>query len=126
MEWIYEGHKAAMRSAVERTQAANKTGHISREYAATLYLLTGMEWTWPRLEKHTGAHFIDCHGMLDEGLSRGEEHIVALAGNLFNGGTYAKFEPIDLVDHLDNDMYRLAVNGLRLRRSDLEAEDIRE
>ncbi len=126
MKWIYDGHKEALRAAIQRTQSMDKAGRISREYGAALYILTGMEYTWPRLKKHTGSHSIDCAGMLEMGLSRGEALVVGLAGNLFNGRTYVEFAPVDLADHLDNAMYRLVLEGMRLRRADIDPEELRE
>lgn len=119
MKFIYMEHAARMREAVETVGAAEPDGRLNREYAATLYLLTGMEFTWPRLKKYTGRRSIDCEAMIENlRLSRGEELIVALAGNLFNGRTYSSFQPIDLIDRLDNNMLELAINGIALRRSD--------
>lgn len=116
MKWMYDGHREAMKQAAAGTRAINRAGVLSREYAAALYLLTGMEYAWPRLKQYANRDGIDHDGMLDEPLSRGEKLIVGLAGNLFNGCIYVDFAPIDLIDHLDDDMLELAINGIALRR----------
>ncbi len=84
-KWMYDGHREAMKQAVAETPAI-KAGRLDREYAAALYLLTGMEYVWPRLKQYANRDGIDHEGMLDEPLSCGERLIVGLAGNLFNGG----------------------------------------
>jgi len=117
MKWMYDGHREAMKQAVTETRAINKAKELSREYAAALYLLTGMEFVWPRLKQYVNRDGIDHEGMLDEPLSCGERLIVGLAGNLFNGGIYIDFAPIDLINHLDDSMLELAINGIALRRS---------
>lgn len=116
MNWVYDGHRETMKRAVSETPAIDRAGRLSREYAAALYLLTGMEYVWPRLKQYADRDGIDHHSMLDEPLSRGERIIVGLAGNLFNGGSYVDFVPLDLIDHLDGAMFELALNGIALRR----------
>lgn len=125
MRFFHKDHAARMKEAVETVGAAEPDGTLNREYAATLYLLTGMEWTWPRLTQHIGRRSIDCEAMLKEHrLSRGEELIIALAGNLFNGRSYTSFTPIDLIDRLDETMLQLAINGFALRRSDMTLAEL--
>lgn len=118
-KWIYDGHMEAMRQAVFETAAINKMGGLRREYAATLYLLTGMEDVWLRIKHCVSRNGIDYEEMLEEPLSSGERLIVGLAGNLFNGASYIHFTPMDLIDRLDDDMLKLAINGIALRRSNL-------
>ena len=125
MHWAYDEHKARMREAVELTAAEEKGGRINNEYAATLYLLTGMEQTWPRLKKYIGKRYIDCASMLEnERLSSGEELIVAFAGNLFNGRTYRDFTPIDLIDRLDNASIVLVIHGIIARKRTFTTEEL--
>ncbi len=116
MKWMYDGHREAMKQAVAETWAVNKTRSLSREYAAALYLLTGMESAWPRLKQYANRDGIDHYRMLDEPLSYAEQLIVGLSGNLFNGGTYVDFAPIEFIDHLDDELLELAINGIKLRR----------
>ncbi len=118
--WMYDGHQEAMEQAVKKTPAIKK-GVLSKEYAASLYLLTGLESAWSVLQKYVNRDGIDHKGMLDEPLSEGERLIVGLAGNLFNGGIYIDFTPIDLIDSLDGAMLVMAINGILLRRGTLTA-----
>ncbi len=117
IKWMYDGHREAMKGAAELmgARAIRSNGTLDREYATALYLLTGMEDVWPRIEKYVKSG-IDHEGMLGEALSGGERLIVALSGNLFNEGVYIDFTPVDLIDRLDDDMFELAINGIILRR----------
>ncbi len=117
IKWMYDGHREAMKQAVSQTPAISNAGILLRSnYAAALYLLTGIESVWPRIEKYVSRDGIDHAGMLDEPLSYGEQLIVGLSGNLFNDRTYINFSPVDLVGYLDDDMFDLAMGGIILCR----------
>ncbi len=119
MRFAHAEHRGRMKEAMKAAKAVSPSGWLDREYAAALFILTGMEWTWPRLKPYTGERYIDCEGMLNDlHLSKGEELLVSLAGNLFNGRTYSSFQPIDLIDVLDDEMLQLAITGFAIRRSD--------
>jgi len=116
IKWMYDGHREAMREAIARTHAINARGNLRRDYAASLYLLTGMETVWPRIEKYAWWDDIDYEGMLNEPLSHGERLVVRLSRSLLKGSTRVDFTPIDLISDLDDDMFELAINGIILRR----------
>ncbi len=116
MKWMYDGHPEAMKKAVMETPAIKK-GVLSRKYASALYLLTGMEYVWPRIEKYANRYGIDYNGILNEPLSTGEQIIVELSWNLCNWYSHINFTPIDLIGGLDDAMFELAVNGIILRKS---------
>ncbi len=116
IKWMYDGHREAMKQAVSQTRAINKAGNLDREYAAALYLLTGMEDVWFRIEKYVNMDGIDYEEILYRPLSIGERIVVELSMNLFSGSICIKFTPIDLVGCLDDYMFELAINGIILRR----------
>ncbi len=116
IKWMYDGHREAMKQAVMETPAINESGSLRREYAADLYLLTGMESVWPWLKQYAGMDGIDFKGMLNEPISSGERLIVGLSGNLLYRHTYINFTPLDLIDGLDDAMFELAINGINLRQ----------
>ncbi len=117
MKWMYDGHQEAMKQAVAQTPAINRAGSLRRNYAAALYLLTGMEYVWPRIEKYANRTGIDYKGILNEPLSNGEQIIVELSWNLCDWYSHINFTPIDLIGGLDDDMFELAINGIILRKS---------
>ncbi len=126
MKWMYNGHQEAMKQAAMVTPAINRTGSLRREYAAALYLLTGMEYVWPRIEQYADMDGIDYKGILNEPLSTGERLIVGLSGNLLYRRTDIDFTPIDLIDILDDTMLELAINGIALRRWNLTVAMLEE
>ncbi len=115
IKWMYDEHPEAMKQVVMKTPAI-KDGFLSRAYGSALYLLTGMESVWSRLKKYVNEDGINFKGMLAEPLSRGELLIVKLAENLSDGGTFVDFTPIDFISNLDDDMLKLAINGIIFRR----------
>lgn len=116
--FLSEQHLENFREAVGLIPDAvdGKTGRISAYYGGSLFLLTGLESSWPRLRPFcTG--YIDCDGMLDGlPLSSGERLVVRLAGNLYNGGFWDG-SPADLASELDDQCFRLCLIALWLRRS---------
>lgn len=115
--WVYEGHQMAMQQALPLTHAVRPDGKLDREYGASLYLLTGLEYAWPRLQRCVTDSGIDHREMLFcENLSTGEQLIVKLSGNLFNGDASFKFTPADLIGFLDDAMWTLVLNALAIRR----------
>lgn len=118
MYFLSEQHLENFHEAVGLIPAAISPDdlRISSYYGASLFLLTGIEETWPRLRRFC-AGYIDCYSMLKElNLSAGEELIVRLAGNLYNSGS-CLFTPADLVDRLDDRRFQLCLSALAIRRA---------
>lgn len=118
-DFLSPEHMAYFISALEQTDKVRSDGRIDAYYGASLFLLTGLEYAWPRLRKYVSVDCIDHGAMLDEVcLSRGEVLIVRLAGNLYNGGFWQD-SPWDLVAETDEECFALALEGLRLRKGRL-------
>ncbi len=117
IKWMYAGHREAMKRAVSQTRAINKAGNLRRNYAAALYLLTGIENVWSQVAQYVNRYGINYNeGILKESFSSGEWFIIALSENLFNGDCCIDFTPIELIDYLNDAMFELAINGIILRR----------
>lgn len=116
--FLSERHLENFREAVSLIpDAVNRNDRrISSYYGASLFLLTGLEETWAQLRRFcTG--YIDCGSMLDEvTLSTGEQIVVRLAGNLYNGGFWVG-TPGDLASDLDDHCFQLCLSALAIRRA---------
>ncbi len=123
IHWVYDGHREAFQQALSQlsqTHAVKPNGKINAEYGTALYLLTGLEYAWPRLQPYVTDDGIDYQKMVNHvALSSGEELIVGLSSNLFNGGTYVDATPLDLVGFLDNDTWQMVLVAFALRRGTL-------
>jgi hypothetical protein len=62
--------------------------------------------------------------MFHMGLSAGETVLVALAGNLYNGGFFGGYTPQDIVSYCDTDGVELAARALALRKQRLDINTI--
>lgn len=109
-------HKRNFIAALEETCSVDGDGYVSAYFGASLYLLAGLRYIWPRLKKHIGRSYIDAGSMLESlDLSTGEEMIVKLAGNLYNGDFWYG-SPWDLVAALDSETFSIVLEALRLRK----------
>jgi len=117
IHWAYDGHREEFQLALSQTRAVYPNGKINPEYGTALYLLTGLEGTWPRLSQYVTMDGIDhCKMVKRVVLSSGEKLIVGLAGNLFNGDMCVKLTPLDLVGRLDRDTWEMVLTAFDLRR----------
>ncbi len=120
IHWAYDGHREAFQEALSQICAVNQDGKLNREYGTALYLLTGLEDAWPQLSQYVTLGGIDHAKMLRRAaLSTGEKLIVGLSGNLFNSHTYVKFTPVDLIDYLDSDTWKMVLVAFAIRRGTL-------
>lgn len=123
MLYMKSGHLNKLLEALNRTNAIKENGRIDSYYGASLYLLTGLEYAWPRLKKHVHPGYIDFEPMLNSGLSSGEAIIVRLAGNFYNGGFWNGMTPFDVMNTLDAGMFDMAMTATMLRKRKLTVDD---
>lgn len=79
-------HAEQWAEAIDRVGAVNQDDTVSAYFGASIYILTGMPFLYDRIKKHIHRDYIDFEAILDNGISSGERILVALAGNLYNGG----------------------------------------
>ena len=58
------------------------------------------------------------------GLSSGENILVALAGNFYNGGFFRDYTPSDIIGHCDAGMVDLVARAMRLRKQTINVNTI--
>lgn len=117
-------HAQRWNEAVGTTGAIRDDGSINADFGASLYILTGLPSVYNRIWPHIHCGYIDFEPILDAGLSTGERILVALAGNLYNGGFFDRFTPIDLVSLCDADGVVLATRALLLRKRRLNIREV--
>lgn len=125
MFYIDGKHKERFEAALRASGALKTGGKIDAYYGASLYLLTGLTGAWARLARYVEPSCLDFQEMLDNVvLSSGEEIIVRLAGNFYNGGfwTEAGLTPWDIVSSLDGDCLNIVACAFRLRAARLTSE----
>lgn len=118
MYFLSEHHLENFREAIGLIPDAVSADdqRINSYYGASLFLLAGLEEAWPRLRRFC-AGYIDCTSILEElSLSTGEQLVVRLAGNLYNGGFWS-YTPADLVSFLDDRCFHLCLSALAIRRA---------
>lgn len=113
-----DSHRARWSAAVQTANAVMEGGRVETDFAASLYILTADPDLYERIRKHVHQHWMDFEEMLRMGLSAGECVLVALAGNLYNGGFYAErgLSPLDIVTRCDEKSVALAVMALAMRK----------
>ena len=113
------GHKDRWEQALRKVKGVNEdNGLVGSDYATSLYILTAEAELYERLEEHIHARWIDFDEMLHMGLSSGESILVALAGNLYNGGFFHErcHTPLDIATRLDEDGMTLALRAIAMRK----------
>ncbi|WP_195985399.1 hypothetical protein [Clostridium sp. D33t1_170424_F3] len=127
MFYIDEMHKERFEDALRASGALKEDGKIEAYYGASLYLLTALTGAWARLARYVEPGCIDFPEMLDNVvLSSGEEIIVRLAGNFYNGGFWSEagLTPWDIVSSLDGDCLNIVACAFRLRAARLTADTL--
>lgn len=117
-------HAERFAAAVQTAGAVRDDDTIKGDYGASLFILTGLPSVYKRVEKHVHRNYIDFEPMFHMGLSTGETILVALAGNLYNGGFFDRFTPQDIVSYCDTDGILLAARALCLRKQRLDINTI--
>lgn len=112
-------HARRWNEAVGTAGAIRDDGSINADFGASLYILTGITSAYSRIWPHIHCGYIDFEPILNSGLSTGETLLVALAGNLYNGGFFDRFTPIDIISLCDGEGVTLATKALLLRKAPL-------
>ena len=110
--------------ALDRAGAVNQDDTVSAYFGASVYILTGIPFLYDRIKKHIHRDYIDFEAILDNGISSGERILVALAGNLYNGGFFDNYTPLDIACGLDTGMVELAVTAIWLRKQRIDINTI--
>lgn len=119
-----EAHAEKWAEAIERAGAVNKDDTVNSYFGASIYILTGIPFIYDRIKKHIHEDYIDFEAILDSGISSGERILVALSGNLYNGGFFDNYTPWDIVCRLDEGMVELAVTAMWLRKQRMDINTI--
>lgn len=119
-------HAERFGAAIQTAGAVRNDDTIKADFGASLFILTGLPSVYRRVEKHIHRSYIDFEPMLHMGLSTGETILVALAGNLNNGGFFDRYTPQDIVSYCDTDGVLLAARALTLRKQRLDINTIYE
>ena len=117
-------HAERFGAAIQTAGAVRDDDTIKGDFGASLFILTGLPSVYKRVEKHVHHSYIDFEPMLHMGLSTGETILVALAGNLYNGGFFDRYTPQDIVSYCDTDGVLLAARALTLRKQRLDINTI--
>ena len=115
MKFRNQEHIELWAEAVHQTGALKDDDTVKADYAATLYIITGIPGLYTRVKRHIHEGWIDFEPMLEMGLSSGERLLVSLAGNLYNGGFFRPNTPIDIIESCDRGMVELAATALLIR-----------
>lgn len=113
-------HAERFAAAIQTAGAVRDDDTIKGDFGASLYILTGLPSVYKRVEQHIHPGYIDFEPIFHTGLSSGETVLVALAGNLYNGGYFGGYTPHDIVSYCDADGVVLATMALRLRKQRLD------
>jgi hypothetical protein len=124
MNFVNEQHKTHFEEALGLAGAVDNAGHISAYFGASLFLLSGLEYVYPRIRRFISKGQIDFEPMLGLGLSSDENMAVEFAGNLYNGHFFKGYSPIDLVADLDTEFFSLVVSALILRKQNLNISSL--
>ena len=117
-------HAQRWNEAVSTAGAIRDDGTIKGDFGASLYILTGLPSVYDRAQQHIHSGYIDFEPMFHMGLSSGETVLVALAGNIYNGGVFGGYTPQDIVSYCDEDGVALAARALTLRKQRLDINTI--
>lgn len=124
MIFANDDHARWFAAAVRNADAVRDDGAIKTYFGASLYILTGLPSAYNRVRQHIHKGWLDFEPMLNMGLSAGEDVLVALAGNLYNGGFFDRYTPLDIVSYCDADGAVLAATALLLRKRTLNINTI--
>lgn len=124
MYFINEDHDMRWAEAIDRAGALRDDDTVKADFAASLFLLTALPDVYSRVAQHIHPGWLDIDPMLDMGLSGGERTIVALAGNLYNGGFFGDYTPLDIIANCDEEIVQAAANALLMRKQRVNINEI--
>lgn len=119
-----EAHAEKWAEAIDLAGAVNQDYTVNTYFGASIYILTGIPFLYDRIKKHVHRDYIDFESILDSGISSGERILVALAGNLYNGGFFDNYTPWDIACGLDTGMVELAATAIWLRKQRIDINTI--
>lgn len=117
-------HAEQWAETIDRAGAVNQDDTVSAYFGASIYILTGIPFLYDRVKKHIHRDYIDFEAVLNSGISSGERILVALAGNLYNGGFFDNYTPWDIACGLDTGMVELAATAIWLRKQRIDINTI--
>lgn len=117
-------HAEQWAEAIDRAGTVNQDDTVSAYFGASIYILAGIPFLYDRIKKHIHRDYIDFEAILDSGISSGERILVALAGNLYNGGFFDNYTPWDIACSLDAGMVELAATAIWLRKQRIDINTI--
>ena len=117
-------HAEQWAEAIDRAGAVNQDDTVSAYFGASIYILTGIPFLYDRVKKHIHRDYIDFEAVLNSGISSGERILVALAGNLYNGGFFDNYTPWDIACGLDTGMVELAATAIWIRKQRVDINTI--
>ena len=127
MMFLNEEHKEEWAAAIEKAGALTDYDTVKGDFAASLFIITGIPGLYRRAEKHVHDGWLDILAMVDGlGLSTGERILVGLAGNLYNGGFGDLCHPMDIIAYCDGEMVELATRAIRMRKQSVNINTIFE
>ena len=126
MIFMDSGHAQRWTEAIRTAGAVRNDGSVNTDFGASLYILTGLPSVYDRVQQHVHQGWLDFEPMLNAGLSTGENVLVALAGNLYNGRFFGGYTPQDIVCYCDTDGVKLATQAILLRKRRLNTGIARE
>ncbi|MEG1894663.1 MAG: hypothetical protein RR162_00385 [Oscillospiraceae bacterium] len=125
MKYFNDSHKSRFEEALELSGAVGGKGVVKSDFGASLYILSGLEYVYPRVRKFITSGCIDFEPMLNRlGLSSGEKIVVALAGNLYNGGFFDDYTLADIFECTDEETFELVLYSLELRKKGIDVASI--
>lgn len=119
-------HAQRWAAAIQTAEAIRDDDTVNGDFGASLFILTGLPSVYDRADRHIHNGYIDFEPMFCMGLSTSESILVALAGNLYNGGFFDRFTPQDIVSYCDTDGVSLAAQALILRQRRIDINTIFE
>ena len=119
-----EAHAEKWAEAIDLAGAVNQDDTVNIYFGASVYILTGIPFLYDRIKKHVHRGYIDFEAILDSGISSGERILVALAGNLYNGGFFDRYTPGDIACSLDTGMVELAATAIWIRKQRVDINTI--
>ena len=122
--FIDDGHKERWLESISITNSKRENGDIDVYFAASLYIITGMEDVYARSKSYIHRGWIDFEKMLSVELSKSEKMLIALAGNFYNGGFFGEYTPWSIICDCNDKQYRLVLVSMWIRKNTINISDI--